>query len=148
MSEVPWYLQYVKEILGIIATIVTIIVAVIKLKSKKEGKSKKKELEVARWVINERINLDKSSYQDYELKRGSVTSVEISAEDPVDVLILDEENFDKFKRGLRTTYTRLIKEGVTKTTFDYKVPKSIKCYLVINNSGRISATVDVKLKYG
>lgn len=179
MSEVPWYLQYIKEILGSIAAIVAAVVYLVKRKSKKPqitmqqtvssktetevnvnvpisigesrkeiAETKKEEIEKdKRWDINERIHLDKKSYKDYELKKGSSISVEISSDNPVDIFILDEENFDRFKRGLKKVEPRLFKEGVSKTTFNDKMPKSFKCYLIIVNGGRTPVIVDVKFRY-
>jgi hypothetical protein len=86
-----------------------------------------------------------SYYYEFELSKKDHLKGEISSTSRIDIYFLDEFNFNKWSRGRKYFEPEDSNEGVLETNIDYEVPKRGKWYVIIENNGRKSATVKVRL---
>lgn len=83
------------------------------------------------------------SYE-FEFMKGEHLKGEISSTSRIDIYFVDEFNFDKWNRD-KSFDSEDSNEGILETNIDYLAPTKGTWYLIIENNGRKSATVKVRL---
>jgi hypothetical protein len=83
------------------------------------------------------------SYE-FELTRGDHLRGEIVSDNPMDIYFVDEINFDKWGKN-RYFEPETCNEGVFETQIDYVTPRKGTWYLILENNGKASARVNVRL---
>jgi hypothetical protein len=91
------------------------------------------------------VSPSKGYSYEVELMKGEHLKGEISSNSCIDIYFVDEFNFDKWNRGKKSFDYEDSNEGILETNIDYVAPKKGKWYLIIENNGRKSATVKVRL---
>jgi hypothetical protein len=87
---------------------------------------------------------DGYSYE-FDLMKGDHLRGEITSTSSIDVFFVDESSFDKWNRGRRYFEPENSNNSVLETDIDYVAPKKGKWYVLIENNGRKSTTVKVRL---
>ncbi|MEI7942247.1 MAG: hypothetical protein WCH76_03650 [Candidatus Riflemargulisbacteria bacterium] len=97
-------------------------------------------------------NLEYDHIKSYPLAgdKGYLFTIEVTSAVflPVDVLIMDKDNFDiytnDFKTGEMVPFNAVIHKNVVSDTFYYSLPAQGKYYLVIENSRFLAGGADAK----
>ena len=138
--------------------VVTVLVAIfigipalvtqVKIKPKEEEREQEREVRVEeKEILREetiRVSPDYGLYYDYELKRGEHLKGEISSDVSVDIYFLDNKNFRKWDNDKTFDYEDCT-VSIYETQIDFVAPKKGTWYLLIENSGKKSAKVKVRL---
>ena len=85
-----------------------------------------------------------SYYYEFEFTRGEELEGKISSTSPIDTYFVDDSNFDKWNRG-KSFEMEDSNEAVLDTMIYYLVPSRGTWYVIIENNGRKTAKVNVKL---
>lgn len=85
-----------------------------------------------------------SYYYEFEFTRGEELEGKISSTSPIDIYFVDDSNFDKWNRG-KSFEMEDSNEAVLDTMIYYLVPSRGTWYVIIENNGRKTAKVNVKL---
>jgi len=85
-----------------------------------------------------------SAFYDFELIRGDKVEGKIVSDEPVDIMFMDEKNFDKFDRD-KSFEIEDTTESVYETKLDFKATKKGLWYVVIENPQTEPAKVKVHL---
>jgi len=91
-----------------------------------------------------RVGPNDSSYYEFELSRGENVRGEISSDIAVDIYFVDKTNFKKWERDRSFNYEDS-NESVLEAKIDYVAPRKGAWHLLIENNGRKSAKVKVRL---
>lgn len=86
-----------------------------------------------------------SYFYEFELMKNDHLRGEIFSSSPVDVYFLDEFNFNKWNNGRKYFEPENSSEAILECNIDYEVVKEGSWYLIIENNGRKSATVKIRL---
>ena len=96
-------------------------------------------------IINDLVNIPEDSYRYYSFNSnsGNTYHVSIGADLPIDILIMDQSNFNIYKNGFMSgsngvTYYAVRYNSVTSEDFDYIPPDSGTYYVVIEKTPTIS----------
>lgn len=150
-SVVTW--QFVAVLIAVSLGIPSLILTYEKLASEvrvkpKEEREQKQEVKLEERDIlrEETIHVSpKRGYSyEFELTRGDHLKGEISSDEPIDIYFVDNVNFRKWEKD-RTFYYESSNESILETKIDYEVPRKGTWYLLIENNGRESAIVEVRL---
>ena len=114
--------------------------------SPKEVKPKVTEPKLGK-EFAETISIEPRGYSFYEfrLSRGDKVKGEVTSDTPIDVIFLDEKNFDRFDRGVRFEPT----DGtvaVYESKPEFKAPKKGVWIVVLVNKNKTPARAKVNLK--
>ncbi len=87
---------------------------------------------------------DYNSY-DVELEEGREVTAEVTANGPVNVYFLNQENLTGLDLG-EEFWSETCEEGVQKATLHFTAPEKGKWFLVVENAGtrEVSATVNIQ----
>jgi len=119
----------------------------INVPSKEKRQAEKPSAEEKEILRKETIVVSPSDGYSYEfdLIRGEHLRGEITSTSPIDVLFVDEPCFDKWSNGRKYFEPEYSNDSVLETTIDYVVPQKGKWFVIIENNGRKTATVKVRL---
>lgn len=101
-----------------------------------------KQRVIAEEVIS--IKARDHAYYYYKLSKGSKLKGEISSDVPIDVLFLDEKNFDRFERK-RNFETEDATVDIYETKVAFVAPKKGNWFIALNNGKKTPAKVKVHL---
>jgi len=108
---------------------------------------KPKEIDVkSRKTYKETISIEPRKYSFYEFKllRGNKVKGEVTSDTPIDVFFVDEQNFDKFDRGVRFDAADGT-EGIYDSTPEFEAPRKGIWIVVLGNMNKTPAKVKVNL---
>lgn len=91
------------------------------------------------------VSSSDSYFYEFEFTKGDHLKGEISSTSRIDLYFMDEFNFDKWNRGRKYFEPEDSNEAVLEANIDYLVPTKGTWYMIIENNGRKSAPVKVRL---
>ena len=144
-SVVTW--EIVTVLIAVSLGIPSLILTYEKLTSEVSVKPKEERREQEQEIIKEetiRVSPKDAYYYEFELKRGEHLKGEISSDNHIDIYFVNNTNFKKWSKD-RTFYSEDCNESVLETKIDYVVPRKGTWYLLIENNGRKTAIVKVRL---
>ena len=151
-SVVTW--QIVAVLITVSLGIPSLILTYEKLTSEVSVKPKEERREQEQEIMTEekdiireetiRVSPNYGYSYELELKRGEHLKGEVSSDSPINIYFVNSTNFKKWDKD-RTFNYEDCNESVLETKIDYVVPRKGTWYLLIENDGRKSARVKIRL---
>jgi len=144
-SVVTW--QIVAVLITVSLGIPSLILTYEKLTSEVRIKPKEERKKQEQEIIKEetiRVGRDDGYHYELELKRGEHLKGEISSDGPINIYFVNNTNFKKWDKDRIFNYEDC-NESVLEAKIDYVVPRKGTWYLLIENDGRKTARVKIRL---
>src|SRR2546426_799351 len=98
---------------------------------------------------NEKLVDERKRIEDYEaygfnFEKGDYISGSIHSDVPINVYIVDNRNLERFKEEDEFTY-EFEAEGITRLSVEFEIPKTRVWIILIENTDREAANVDISL---